>query len=108
MIPKMQPEMTDQQGTSRILVQRILMVTVVVVVVGTLVLNLWRYHSFRTAWPLDLAFFNHQLWNLTHDSSELTLQPGNFYATEGPEPWRMAQMRLLTWFLVPIYYFVPG
>ncbi len=104
----MQPEMTDQQGTSRILVQRILMVTVVVVVVGTLVLNLWRYHSFRTAWPLDLAFFNHQLWNLTHDSSELTLQPGNFYATEGPEPWRMAQMRLLTWFLVPIYYFVPG
>lgn len=108
MILKIQPEMTDQQTTSRISVQRILMATVVVVAAGTLALNIWRYYSFRTAWPLDLAFFNHQLWNLTHERSELTLQPGNFYATEGPEPWRMAQMRLLTWLLMPIYYVVPG
>lgn len=78
------------------------------VAAGTLGLNVWRYRTYRSAWPLDLAFFNHQLWNLSHGMQPLTLQPGNFYATEGPEPWRMAQMRLLSYLLLPLYAVVPG
>jgi hypothetical protein len=75
---------------------------------ATLALGLWRYHTYRTAWPYDLAFFNHQLWNLWHGNSPLTLRPVNYYAMEGPEPWRMAQMRLIFLPLGLLYGLWPG
>jgi hypothetical protein len=80
----------------------------VAVAAGTFGVNYWRFRTYRSAWPLDLAFFNHQLWNLSHGMAPLTLQPGNFYASEGPEPWRMAQMRLLTFLVLPVYAMLPG
>ena len=75
---------------------------------ATLALGIWRYQTYRSAWPFDLAFFNHQLWNLRHGMAPLTLRPVNYYAIEGPEPWRMAQMRLVSIPLALLYGFWPG
>ena len=75
---------------------------------ATFAINLWRYETYRSAWPLDLAFFNHQLWNLWHGMAPLTLRPVNYYAIEGPEPWRMAQMRLAALALAIPYRLWPG
>lgn len=79
-----------------------------VLAAGTFTLNLWRYQTYRAAWPFDLAFFNHQLWSIWDGMEPLTLRPVNYFSMEGPEPWRMAQMRLLTLPLALIYPVCPG
>src|SRR5690606_21119133 len=71
-------------------------------------INVWRYETFRTAGPFDLAFFNQQLWNSWHGMEPLTVRPPVAEHREGPEPWRIGRLRPITVVVGLIYGLWPG
>ncbi len=77
------------------------LVAAVVVGGGSFMINQWRVRTFRVAGPLDMAYYNQQLWNMGR--APITVRPQNFYATEGPAAWRTNHLRPITFMLVPLY-----
>ncbi len=76
-----------------------------VLAAGTFAINSWRLRTFRVAGPLDMAYYNQQLWNMGR--APVTVRPQNFYATEGPDAWRTNHLRPITFALVPLYRWRP-
>ncbi len=74
---------------------------------GLFLINTWRLRTFRVSAPLDMAYYNQQLWALSRRLPQITVRPQNFYAAEGPEPWRTNHLRPITWAFVPLYRLWP-
>jgi hypothetical protein len=75
---------------------------------GTFAINCWRLGTLRYAGPLDLAYYNQQLWNAWHGNAPITLRPRNSYVTEGPQPWRTNHLRPITVPIGLVYGIWPG
>ena len=72
---------------------------------GTFAINCWRLQTFRVAGPLDMAYYNQQLFNLGR--APITVRPQNAYATEGPAAWRTNHLRPITFLVAPLYRLYP-
>lgn len=86
----------------------VLVVAAILQAVGTFGINLWRYRTFRVAGPLDLSYYNQQLWNAWHGNSPITIRPKNAYVVEGPEPWKTNHLRPVTLVLLALHRIWPG
>ena len=78
-----------------------------VAVVATWGWSAWQYWSFANAWPWDLAHVNQMFFDLLHGLDRLTIRPDNYYAIEGPEPWRSVHLSPLRFLLFPAYCLWP-
>lgn len=78
-----------------------------VLAVGLSAINVWRLWTFRVAAPLDMAYYNQQLWAMWRGTPAVTVRPQNAYAVEGPQPWRTNHLRPITWLFVPAYGLIP-
>ncbi len=66
-----------------------------------------RYHSFRTGWSWDLAYYNQWFWSLTKSDGQISVRPVAAYAEEGPSVWKMNYLAPIRLVLVPLYLINP-
>lgn len=76
--------------------------------IGSYSVNVWRLRTFRVSAPLDMAYYNQQLWGMCRGLDSITVRPQNAYAVEGPQPWRTNHLRPITWAFVPLYSLWPA
>ena len=68
----------------------------------------WKFATFRTNWPFDLANYEQVFYNVIHGIPLITMQPCNLMGCEGPETLTSVQFSLIRVFFLPFYRLVPG